>query len=436
MAKNKNEVRFNLKDSSTNSETPINLVYRLQNGERLKYFTGEKIKPELWDKINMRALVTGNTKQKGVSKSINLQLGKYESSISKIISYVEREQLNVNLDFFRSELDKEFKEKVTKKNSKETDLVQFAKRYIDECRNGIRLNKNNDRYTNATCKHYNTSYNILAEFGQTYKRLKFEQLEIDFYKKLVNFLSNKKQYSKNTIGAVIKNTKVFIKESYIDGLHSNLIFRHPDFKKTSEEVTNIYLNEEELQTLFNYDFSNNSRLDRTRDLFLIGCYTGLRFSDFSHLTADNITHDGRILTVFTQKTGVKVSIPINPQLQAILNKNDGIPPRAISNQKMNNYLKEIGQLIELTDTVQTSKTIGGLKVKRTFEKWQKLCTHTARRSFATNAYLAGISTIDIMRITSHKTETSFLKYIKITGEETAQRLLQHDHFRKPVMRVA
>jgi len=215
-----------------------------------------------------------------------------------------------------------------------------------------------------------------------------------------------------------------------------LIFRHPDFKKTSEEVVNIYLNDEELQTLFDYDFSNNPRLDRTRDLFLIGCYTGLRFSDFSHLTPDNITHDGRILTVFTQKTGVQVSIPINPQLQAILNKYGGVPPRAISNQRMNDYLKEIGQLIELTDSVQIAKTVGGLKVKKTFEKWQKLCTHTARRSVATNAYLAGISTIDIMRITSHKTESSFLKYIKITGEETAQRLLEHDHFRKPIMRVA
>lgn len=437
MAKNKNEVRFNLKDSSATPETLINLVYRLKNGERLKYSTGEKIKPELWDNENMRAFVKGNSKQKDISKSVNLQLGKYESVISKIISYVERENLNANIDFYRTELDKDFKtENAKKKNSKETDLVEYAERYIDECKNGIRLNKDNDRYSLATYKQCKTAYHILKEFAKVYKRTKFDQLDIDFYKKFVIFLSNKKNFAKNTIGTVIKNTKIFIKESYNDGLHSNLVFRHPDFKKTSEEVVNIYLNEDELQTLFNFDFSNNARLDRTRDLFLIGCYTGLRFSDFSHLTPDNITHDGRILTVITQKTGVQVSIPINPQLQAILNKHEGIPPRAISNQKMNDYLKEIGQLIELTDTVQTSKTIGGLKVKRTFEKWQKLCTHTARRSFATNAYLAGISTIDIMRITSHKTETSFLKYIKITGEETAQRLLEHDHFRKPIMKVA
>lgn len=445
MAKNKNEVRFNLKDSSATSETLINLVYRLQNGERLKYATGEKIKTELWDNKNMRALESGidnngnkiNTKQKSIAKSINLQLGRYNSSISKIISYVERENLNANLEFFRKELDKEFKpEKVTNKSDKETDLVEYAKRYIDECKNGVRLSKSNDRYTLGTCKQYETSYKLLQGFSKVYKRTKFDQLDIDFYKKFITFLTTKKNYAKNSIGTAIKNTKIFIKESYNDGLHSNLIFRHPDFKKTSEEVVNIYLNDEELQTLFNYDFSNNPRLDRTRDLFLIGCYTGLRFSDFSHLTPDNITHDGRILTVFTQKTGVQVSIPINPQLQAILNKYGGVPPRAISNQRMNGYLKEIGQLIELTDSVQIAKTVGGLKLKKTFEKWQKLCTHTARRSFATNAYLAGISTIDIMRITSHKTESSFLKYIKITGEETAQRLLEHDHFRKPIMRVA
>lgn len=437
MAKKKNEVRFNLKDTSATSETLIYLVYRLQNGERLKYSTGEKVNPELWDNDNMRTLVKGSANQKDILKRINARLMSYESAMNKIISYIERERLHANLDFFRAELDKEFTtEKITKKNDKETDLVEYAKRYIDECRKGVRLTQNNDRYTLSTCKQYTTTCNLLIEFNKTYKRLKFDQLEIDFYKKFINFLLNKKQFSKNTIGTVIKNTKVFIKESYNDGLHSNLIFRHPDFKKTSEEVVNIYLNNEELQTLFNYDFSNNPRLDRTRDLFLIGCYTGLRFSDFSQLTPENITHEGRILTVFTQKTGVQVSIPINPQLQAILNKYGGVPPRAISNQKMNDYLKEIGQLIELTDSVQVAKTVGGLKVKKTFEKWQKLCTHTARRSFATNAYLAGISTIDIMRITSHKTETSFLKYIKVTGEETAQRLLEHEHFRKPIMRVA
>ena len=120
MAKNKNEVRFNLKNSSATSETLINLVYRLQNGERLKYSTGEKIKPELWDNENMRASITGNSKQKSISKSINLQFGRYEGVISKIISYVEREKLNANLDFFRNELDKEFKpENAKKKNSKE-----------------------------------------------------------------------------------------------------------------------------------------------------------------------------------------------------------------------------------------------------------------------------------------------------------------------------
>jgi site-specific recombinase XerD len=437
MAKTQNDVCFNLKSSNTNTKTLIYLIYRLKNGERLKYSTGEKILPAFWNNETKRALVKGDAKQKEISKSVNLQLGRYEEIIGKILSHIEREKINTTIEFFRTELDKEFKlENVKDKNLKETDLVEYAIRYIDECRSGTRLNKDNDRYSIGTCKQYQTTCKVLQDFATDYKRTKFEQLDIDFYKKFVNFLATKKQYAKNSVGTAIKNTKIFIKESYNDGLHSNLIFRNPDFKKTSEEVVNIYLNDDELQTLFDYDFSHKPRLDRARDLFLIGCYTGLRFSDFSHLTHDNITHEGQILTVFTKKTGVQVSIPINPQLQAILNKYGGVPPRAISNQRMNDYLKEIGQLIELTDSVQIAKTVGGLKVTKTFKKWQKLCTHTARRSFATNAYLAGISTIDIMCITSHKTESSFLKYIKITSEETAKRLQMHDHFKKPTMKVA
>ncbi|MDA3818539.1 MAG: hypothetical protein PF486_14245 [Prolixibacteraceae bacterium] len=99
-------------------------------------------------------------------------------------------------------------------------------------------------------------------------------------------------------------------------------------------------------------------------------------------------------------------------------------PRVLTNQKMNEYLKELRQLAGFDEPFYKKITIGGKRVTKKFKKWELLCTHTARRSFATNLYLAGFQAISIMKITGHQTEKAFLKYIKVTPEEHANKLLE------------
>ena len=140
-----------------------------------------------------------------------------------------------------------------------------------------------------------------------------------------------------------------------------------------------------------------------------------------------------------QKTDKPVFVPLNPQIRAILTKYNGIPPRVLTNQRMNDYLKEIAQLADLNEKVTMSQTKGGLKVTKTLHKWELVTTHTARRSFATNAYLQGDPSLDIMRLTGHRTETSFMKYIKISNEEVAYRMAEHPFFtqeNKTVFKIA
>ena len=95
---------------------------------------------------------------------------------------------------------------------------------------------------------------------------------------------------------------------------------------------------------------------------------------------------------------------------------------------MNDYLKEIGKLAEINEPVQISITRGGKTAKEMFKKYELITTHTARRSFATNAYLMDIPSISIMKITGHKTEKSFMKYIRISQEENANKLINHPFF--------
>jgi len=125
-----------------------------------------------------------------------------------------------------------------------------------------------------------------------------------------------------------------------------------------------------------------------------------------------------------KKSDQKVIIPLHPVVLAILKKRNGIPPAAISNQKMNKYIKEVGKLAELNELVTVSKTRAGQKEVRTLPKYSLITVHTARRSFATNLYLAGMDTLTIKKMTGHHTGKSFL----ITFVSVKRRTPSEPHF--------
>jgi len=212
------------------------------------------------------------------------------------------------------------------------------------------------------------------------------------------------------------------------GINTNLAFRSKRFQVVSENTPSIYLSEVELEELYKLDLSSNPRIERVRDLFLIGCWTGLRFSDFSNITQENIQDDQ--IEITTKKTVEPVIIPFHPVVKGIMSKYRGkypnsLPP-AISNVKMNEYLKELGSMTEgLQITASTMITKAGIQKTTQHKKYELLTTHTARRSFATNLYLSGFPSISIMAITGHRTEKAFMRYIKITPDNNAKNLRLH-----------
>lgn len=221
-------------------------------------------------------------------------------------------------------------------------------------------------------------------------------------------------------------------EAYERDLHTNLDFKKKRFSKPKEETNSVYLNNDELLKIYNCDFSKRKKLDRVRDIFLIGCYTGLRFSDLSQLKSDNISEDGTI-TVKTQKTGKTVVIPIHTIVRTILAKYNNELPKMLSNQKFNDYIKEVAKAADIDESIFLQTTKGGLSYTETVPKYSLVTSHTARRSFATNAFLAGVPTISIMKITGHKTESAFMKYIKISDKENAIQLKAHKFFNQMVV---
>lgn len=245
----------------------------------------------------------------------------------------------------------------------------------------------------------------------------------DFYDDFINYL-NSQGYAKNTIGKRIKDLKAMINILPSASRVNCEFVEKGKCSQLSEDIDNIALSEEELKTLAEYPFTGH--LEIVRDEFLLLCWTGCRYSDLGKLNRSNIINlpNGKAFSIRQQKTGADVVIPIMPEIESILTKYDYNLRKPIANQVFNRFLKEMGEKARLEEIVKIKRTEGGEEVTHEYKKWEVVSAHTARRSFATNMYRRRFPTLMIMSITGHTTESSFLKYIKVSKKENASLMLE------------
>lgn len=405
------EPKFLLKEPKSDKKTPINLIVRFNN-ERLVYSTGESIHPSNWDFADQRALLS---KKHPEHTQMNFWFGKLEFEVKDIFRNLKIEGVTPTVDEVKSLLTIRLNDKPI---SPKQDLFSFIEKYIEDA---SRIKKN------TTIKVYNTVFTRLKEYSLLKKtKLNFNHIDLEFYSFYTQYMTMNLGYAQNTIAKHIRTLKVFLNAATESGDNKNLIFRSKKFRKPTEDVTKIYLTESEIDKIYNLDLSTNDRLEKVRDAFIVGCYSGLRFSDFTELKTENIQTD--LIKIKTKKTGETVFIPFKGRLVEIYRKYNSNFPSSISNQKMNEYLKEIAELADINDVVVISKSLGGKRVDQIYKKYELVTTHCARRSFATNAYLSKIPAINIMKITGHKTEKVFMGYIRFSQEENANALKNHPFF--------
>lgn len=410
-------VRFNLKNK-TEQETLISLVFRY-DGNKMVYSTGEKINPKYWNDREYKAREMSKFPQYA---EFNAYLKKVETETQNIYRTHKNNGKILSIDEFKKELDIALQK--TNRDAPPT-LFEFIENFIYTRKNTLSKPK-------GSIVVYNNAYKHLKGFANDKKRkVNFEDITLEFLDEFLEYLfTPPRSLSSNYALKIIENLKLFLNDATERGYNTNLAYKSRKFGFKKEETENIYLTLEELKVIEELDLNNKPRLDRVRDLFLIGCYTGLRFSDFSSLKKEHFKKIDKVdvIEIVTQKTKEKVIIPMHPVVKNILKKYDGKIPPELSNQKMNDYLKELGELALLNDVVIKTYTKGGKRVDDKFKKFELISTHTARRSFATNAFKSGISSISIMKITGHNSEKSFLKYIKINQAENAVLMAKNDFF--------
>lgn len=390
----------------------------------LKYSTGEKIKPTNW--TGKRAKQTSQIE----FKNLNTRLDKLEEYAKESIRELLNEEIILTPENVKEKID-EKNPKIIKNIPKAINLNEYIKQFIDEIEKGVRLSLKKQRYGIGTVKNFK-GFKVQFDLYQDEKgkKLDFNHINQEFYNEFVDFFVNK-NYSPNTIGRHIKNLKTIMHFSRDEDLHSNIEIDKRNFKILKVDVENVYLEEKELKKLFELDLKEKPNWDLARDVFLVGCYTAQRFSDYSRIRKENIKKlngANYLLELVQQKTGEKVIIPLKKEAISILEKYKFTFPKTYE-QKVNSYIKKVAEKAEINESILIESIKGGNRVKETVLKFDIIKTHTARRTGCTNMYLAGIPIIDIMKISGHKTEREFLKYIKIGKEETANKLLNHPFFK-------
>lgn len=375
---------------------------------QLDYSTGLSVELKAWD---AKKRITKNDSYK------NGQIARGVARVEEIGSKLASEN-NLTFKSLRESLDNDtLLNEIFNKDREivvEKDYIlpfEFIETFIDKA-----------IVSDGTKKDYNNSLNHLKDFDKFRgKRASWKSMGYEYYLDLVAYLQGVGKKG-STIDKIIKNLKVFLSQA---DLHDQLTVNQ-DFKKTvsgrslfakvnKEEAEHVYLNEDEIKQITDAEMDE---LEEIRDLFIIGCWTGLRISDLSRLERENIK-DG-LLTIKTQKGKGNVVIPVTSELQDVLDKYPDRWPKIPTDQYYNRRIKEVCERAGLNDPVMAEVKKGKMTVTAPVPKWQLVTSHTARRSFATNLYRRGIPSTQLRLLTGHKTEDAFMRYIKVTKEDNAK----------------
>jgi len=330
--------------------------------------------------------------------------------------------------------------KFAPKVEKPLTLMEIVRTFVEDAEQGKVLN-DGEKLKAGTVKTYRQVFNYLGKFATSEKRKDYETDELTaiWYDRFVSFLYGQGM-NKNSVGKQLKCLKTILNKRIPHAQRAACeLVERGKCKVLKEDVNNVFLSEEQLKVLAAHPFTGG--LEKVRDLFLVLAWTGQRYSDLEQLTEKNIrtTEDGkhRYFKVRQTKTDAVVFVPIVPELETVLAKYNDCPPKPISNQKFNDFIKEACKAVALTDAGKGAGFADDVEIERTLnaEKqttvkpfYECVTSHTGRRSFATNGYRRDVPLPLLMSVTGHTSEAMFFKYIKEDPEQGRERML-NNYFR-------
>lgn len=419
-------VNFRIKDSEKNVSKPREWVFVRIRVEQYEISTGLKVNRKHWSSSKQKVK---NSLEANYADEINIKLDDLKSFVNREYTLSKANDTIISQRWLTDTNNMFFNKTTSEQDDSDVYFVERMKVYIKNKETDINPKTSRPR-ARRTIQDYETKLNKIIEY-QNSKNIKLKLINIDlnFHKDFMIFLKKDKLITNNnTLKGYTDIIKQVCVDAKRDGLNVNLDIEKPDFYTPSQKTFDFALKKDEIDKIYNYNFKPFSKLDKVRDWFVIGLWTGLRISDFLQLETKDIEDD--FITLTNKKTDIPVIIPLHENVKSILKKWNGKFPEKISDQKFNEYVKEVCKEIGFNDLILGSKKVfikekDGIKIYRkvvgNYPKHELVSSHICRRTFSSIHY-GKIDTLTIMRITGHSTEKQFLDYVKIPPIEYAQRL--------------
>ncbi|MBS2100842.1 integrase catalytic domain-containing protein [Carboxylicivirga linearis] len=393
---------------------PIRITVN-HNGQRITLSTGYRIDTNAWDESGQVVKQGFFNKQKEPYNIINSNLALQKSFLDNFSLRHQLEKTEIDLENLKIEFAEQFARKkhvLHQEPIKEHTFFELWERFQIE-----RGKQNN--WTDATYTKFKSLGKHLVKFD---KNLHLDRLHSDKLMDIVEYLLLKAKMKNRTIKKQLGYLKWFLNWAVEMGYTSNIAYKsfNPKLKTADNQV--VYLTKEELDKLRNYKIpASKSYLDRVRDVFLFCCYTSLRYSDAKQLKTYDIVN-GKI-SVITVKTVDNLGIKLNDKAKSIIDKYKTAPFKdhkalpVISNQKMNDYLKDLCEFAGIDTPTKIVEFIGNKRIENTYPKYSLVGTHTGRRTFICNALLNGMPAHAVMKITGHSDYKAMQPYIDIVSKD-------------------
>lgn len=405
-------VNFLYRSTKSKAFLNIRLLFRA-NG--VDYVLGAKTKYEVeknyWNKqhnlIRIKDIDIAN-KQVEVNDALN----KIENHVLKAFNSVEVSE--VSKEWLQAQINDYYNP--IKKHSLPNNLASYIDYYI-ECKK--------HELTKGSLTRFRTIKNKIEAIELAHnKTILISDVNESFKNEFVKYYQEN-GYNTNTTQKEFAFIKTFCRHARNNGLETSI--QLDNLKLQTSKVEKIYLTFDELEQIENTHFDSEA-LSNAKDWLIISCFTGQRVSDFLHFTNDMIRiEDGIKLIEFTQKkTNKKMSLALHPKVVEILNKNNGIFPYKISDQRYNEYIKEVCRIAGITAPTKGGKNNAETNRKESgiYPKYELVSSHIGRRSFATNFY-GKIPTSLLISATGHSSEAMFLEYIGKTQTQQAKELANY-----------
>ena len=381
--------------------------------KRIEFTTGYRIDAAKWDTDKQRVRNGCTNKLKQSASEINASLLGYYTEVQEIFKKFEVEEIMPTPEQIKEAFNALHKpiEEVKPRKSTPNAFYKVFDEFVRDC------GRQND-WTDSTYEKFAAVKNHLMNFRDGLTFDFFDEKGLNDY---VTYLRDVKEMRNSTIGKQLSFLKWFLRWAFKKGLHQNNAYDSykPKLKSTQKKI--IFLTWEELNKLREFEIpAAKQALDRVRDVFLFQCFTGLRYSDVFNLRRSDIKGDH--IEVTTVKTSDSLIIELNKHSKAILDKykdvafeDDKVLP-VITNQKMNDYLKELAELAGIDEPVRQTYYRGNERIDEVTPKYALLGTHAGRRTFICNALALGIPPQVVMKWTGHSDYKAMKPYIDIADD--------------------